>query len=164
MSTQRLFCQLLKQQRITANKRAFQRSFTKTGKNNQVNPVIARFSNFFRKAFQRERALQYPRFAIQPDLHGKWITPKDLTKYEQLEKGQKAEHDLVTLAGRILSKRESSAKLVFYDIVQNGQPVQVVASRARFNGSADEFAERNRDLCRGDIVCKYCFDSIRLRK
>jgi lysyl-tRNA synthetase class II len=127
------------------------------------NLLLHAFLTVFLTAFQRERSLQYPRFAIQPNLHGKWITPKDLTKYQQLEKGQKAEHDLVTLTGRIASKRESSAKLVFYDIVQNGESVQVVASRARFNGSADEFAEKNRDLCRGDIVCKL-FDWIKNSK
>lgn len=94
---------------------------------------------------------------IQPDLHGKWVTPKDLTKYQHLQKGQKADQELITLTGRVNSKRESSAKLVFYDIVQNGENVQVVASRARFDGSVDEFAERNKNLCRGDIACKLIF-------
>lgn len=103
---------------------------------------------------QRERSLSYPRFNIQPEKHGKWITAKDLQKYQPLEKGKKAEDDLVTLTGRIISKRESSAKLIFYDIMQNGESVQVVASRGRFNGSPENFAEKNRDLCRGDIVCK----------
>lgn len=76
-----------------------------------------------------------------------------------LEKGQKAEQDIVTLTGRISSKRESSAKLVFYDIVQNGETVQVVASRNRFNGTSKDFEEANRQLSRGDIVCTYasCF-------
>jgi lysyl-tRNA synthetase class 2 len=76
-----------------------------------------------------------------------------LQKYQSLEKGKKAENDLVTFTGRILSKRESSAKLVFYDIVQNGETMQVVASRGRYDGSVDEFAEKNRELCRGDIAC-----------
>jgi lysyl-tRNA synthetase class 2 len=82
------------------------------------------------------------------------VTNKDLKKFEGLEKGKKAENDLVTFTGRIISKRESSAKLVFYDIVQNGETMQVVASRGRYNGSPDEFAEKNHELCRGDIACK----------
>ncbi|KAG2198687.1 hypothetical protein INT46_003263 [Mucor plumbeus] len=108
--------------------------------------------NFTQSVIQQERSLNYPRFNIQPEKHGKWITVKDLQKYQPLEKGKKAEDDLVTLTGRIISKRESSAKLIFYDIMQNGESVQVVASRGRFNGSPDDFAEKNKDLCRGDIV------------
>ncbi|KAI8330554.1 putative Lysyl-tRNA synthetase, partial [Blakeslea trispora] len=110
--------------------------------------------NFRYTAFHYDshRALAYPRFSIDPKVHGRWLTVNDLQKYNVLEKGQKAESDLVTLTGRIVSKRESSAKLVFYDIVQNGQSCQVVASRGRYKGSAEEFTDKNRQLCRGDIV------------
>ncbi|KAG2231613.1 hypothetical protein INT48_006699 [Thamnidium elegans] len=107
---------------------------------------------FSQTAFCRDRVISYPRFSIDPKYHGKWITAKDLQRYHVLEKGQKAENDLITLTGRILSKRESSAKLVFYDIVQNGETMQVVASQKRFGGSKDVFSEKNRELCRGDIV------------
>lgn len=111
-------------------------------------------------AFQGDRVTSYPRFALVPEKHGQWVTTKDLQKYENLEKGKKAENDLVTFTGRILSKRESSAKLVFYDIVQNGETMQVVASRGRFDGSAELFAEKNRELCRGDIACKLLSKSL----
>ena len=77
-----------------------------------------------------------------------------MKKYDVLEKGKKAEEELVTLTGRIVSKRESSSKLIFYDIVQNGETMQVVASRARYNGTPAEFADSNHELCRGDIACK----------
>ncbi|CEG81745.1 Putative Lysine--tRNA ligase [Rhizopus microsporus] len=105
------------------------------------------------KAEDVSKVNQYPRFKIIPETHGKWISVKDLERYQTLlEKGQKAEQDIVTLTGRINSKRESSAKLVFYDIVQNGETVQVVASRNRFNGTFKDFEESNRQLSRGDIV------------
>ncbi|CEP18782.1 hypothetical protein [Parasitella parasitica] len=133
---QRTLTALLGRRCVVLNRRSFQR-------------------NFAQSATARERSLNYPRFDIQPEKHGKWITAKDLQKYQPLEKGKKAEDDLVTLTGRIISKRESSAKLIFYDIMQNGEPVQVVASRGRFNGSADEFADKNRDMCRGDIASAF---------
>lgn len=76
-----------------------------------------------------------------------------MQRYQTLEKGEKVESDIVTITGRIVSKRESSGKLVFYDIVQNGESLQVVASQKRFGGNKEEFADKNRDLCRGDIVC-----------
>ncbi|KAI9476216.1 MAG: lysyl-tRNA synthetase [Benjaminiella poitrasii] len=103
-------------------------------------------------AFRQERVLNYPRFALHPQKHGQWIMPRDLQKYQCLKNGQKIEDELVTLTGRIISKRESSAKLIFYDLMQNGETVQVVASRNRFNGTPDDFAEKNGQLSRGDIV------------
>ncbi|KAI8643153.1 lysyltRNA synthetase putative [Parasitella parasitica] len=133
MSTPRSLAALLNRRCVSLDRHLLQRNFTQS-------------------ATRCERSLKYPRFDIQPEKHGKWITAKDLQKYQPLEKGKKAEDDLVTLTGRIISKRESSAKLIFYDIVQNGESVQVVASRGRFNRSPEEFADKNRDLCRGDIV------------
>ncbi|CAO3656813.1 unnamed protein product [Mucor hiemalis] len=131
MSTQRLMLGLIKPRVVP--KRSLQRFFSYT-------------------AIQRERTVSYPRFAINPEKHGRWINAKDLQRYQQLDKGKKAEEELVTLTGRIVSKRESSAKLVFYDIVQNGETMQVVASRGRYNGTADEFTEKNHELARGDIA------------
>ncbi|KAG2198455.1 hypothetical protein INT47_004442 [Mucor saturninus] len=108
--------------------------------------------SFSQTTIRRERVVSYPRFAIHPEIHGRWVTAKDMQRYQTLEKGEKVENDLVTITGRIVSKRESSGKLVFYDIVQNGENLQVVASQKRFGGSKEDFAEKNRDLCRGDIV------------
>lgn len=55
-------------------------------------------------------------------------------------------------AGRIHSKRKASSKLIFYDIVQDGQMIQAVASRSNFAGTDDEFLLANKHLHRGDIV------------
>lgn len=141
---------LIKHQSVP--KKLLQRSFSQTGKVKNEYALLLYWRRSL--AFHRERVVSYPRFAIHPEIHGQWVTAKDLQRYQILEKGEKAENDLVTLTGRIVSKRESSGKLVFYDIVQNGESLQVVASQKRFGGSKEEFAEKNRDLCRGDIVCK----------
>ncbi|KAI8977251.1 hypothetical protein BDF20DRAFT_913599 [Mycotypha africana] len=103
-------------------------------------------------AARRDRPLDYPRFCINPKVHGKWITVKELHKYDVLQNGEKAEKDLVTLTGRIVSKRESSQKLVFYDIMQNGEKMQVVASQGKYHGSESKFSECTKHLRRGDIV------------
>ncbi|KAI8370478.1 lysyl-tRNA synthetase [Radiomyces spectabilis] len=93
----------------------------------------------------------YPRWSLTPE-QGQWATVNDIVKYDAvLQKGEKASQ-VFTLTGRIRSKRESSAKLIFYDVVQDGQTIQVLASRGRFEGSPDQFAAANRELCRGDIV------------
>ncbi|KAI7854099.1 lysyl-tRNA synthetase [Circinella umbellata] len=95
---------------------------------------------------------QYPRFALDKERHGTWSTINGIRQLtSSLDKGQKAENTIVTLTGRIHSKRESSGKLVFYDVIQNGELVQVIASKVRYEGG-DSFAEANRALCRGDIA------------
>ncbi|KAG2226784.1 hypothetical protein INT45_005749, partial [Circinella minor] len=95
---------------------------------------------------------QYPRFALDKERHGTWSTINDIRQLtSSLDKGQKAENTIVTLTGRIHSKRESSGKLVFYDVIQNGELVQVIASKVRYEGS-DSFSEANHALCRGDIA------------
>ena len=98
--------------------------------------------------------IQYPRFALDKERHGTWSTINDIRQLtSSLDKGQKADNTIVTLTGRIHSKRESSGKLVFYDVIQNGELVQVIASKGRYEG-ADSFVEANHALCRGDIACK----------
>ncbi|KAI8071594.1 Lysyl-tRNA synthetase [Gongronella butleri] len=57
----------------------------------------------------------------------------------------------MSLTGRIQSKRESSSNLIFYDVVHDGQVVQVVASRNRFE-NPDSFLSKNLDASRGDIM------------
>jgi lysyl-tRNA synthetase class 2 len=58
------------------------------------------------------------------------------------------------MTGRVVSKRESSTKLTFYDLVQNGESIQVVASRGRYNGTREQFESENRQVYRGDIACE----------
>ncbi|KAI8891430.1 lysyl-tRNA synthetase [Backusella circina FSU 941] len=98
-----------------------------------------------------ERVISYPRFTIEPEQHGHWVTCRDLKKYKDIETGQKAD-DLITMTGRIVSKRESSSKLTFYDLVQNGESIQVVASRGRYKGTREQFEFENRQVSRGDIA------------
>ncbi|ORZ06475.1 hypothetical protein BCR42DRAFT_427198 [Absidia repens] len=95
------------------------------------------------------RTINYPRWTPLPS-HGRYISGKDIKSSEYLFKDGEKANEVVTLTGRILSKRESSAKLIFYDIVHNGDPVQVVASRNRFHRS-EHFVEINRGASRGDI-------------
>ncbi|KAK9719080.1 hypothetical protein K7432_005058 [Basidiobolus ranarum] len=93
----------------------------------------------------------YPRFidSDEPFLQ----IPEVFDKWEsKLEKGMKLEEESFTVAGRILSKREASSKLVFYDILQNGNTLQAVATRRYFEGDSEDFAKVNKILHRGDIV------------
>ncbi|KAJ2664677.1 hypothetical protein IWW48_000622 [Coemansia sp. RSA 1200] len=99
----------------------------------------------------------YPRYTPSPPefplmdvqhVHEQW----DST----LEKGAKLEDEQVTVQGRIHRKRESSKRLFFIDIEQNGQTIQVAASLVRDSGGTgadvESFAKHYRALLVGDIV------------
>ncbi|KAG2188639.1 hypothetical protein INT44_001394 [Umbelopsis vinacea] len=102
--------------------------------------------------FQSYNLNPYPRLATPPSTAPMTSISSIKQKWETtLEKAQKADHT-VTLTGRITSKRESSNKLVFYDVTCDGHTMQVVVSRATYQGSPEAFAQINKTLCRGDII------------
>jgi lysyl-tRNA synthetase class 2 len=55
------------------------------------------------------------------------------------------------LAGRVMSIRSASNKLVFYDVVSEGAKVQIMANAAAF-GSEETFTFAKDNIRRGDIV------------
>ncbi|KAJ2674616.1 hypothetical protein GGI25_004267 [Coemansia spiralis] len=87
---------------------------------------------------------EYPLMDIA-HLHEQW---------DSIEKGAKLTDEQFSIQGRIRSKREASRKLFFYDIEQNGQTVQVVASlqRASSSNSGETFASIHRAMQVGDIM------------
>lgn len=52
--------------------------------------------------------------------------PQYVAKYASLEAGTQLTDDSVSIAGRVVTKRASGAKLLFYDIIGEGQKVQVM--------------------------------------
>lgn len=82
-----------------------------------------------------------------------WISvPEFITSYGQRSKPEldasPIEH---VLAGRISSIRESSRKLWFVDIVQDGRRSQLILNRSHYP-SDEKFSECTQSLTRGDIV------------
>lgn len=76
-----------------------------------------------------------------------------IEKYQSLPDG---EHhaDVVSVAGRVHAKRESGAKLIFYDLRGEGTKIQVMAN-ARQYASEEEFLKVTEKIKRGDIIgCK----------
>jgi lysyl-tRNA synthetase, class II len=60
----------------------------------------------------------------------------------------------VAIAGRIRTKRPSSSKLVFYDLVGGGEKVQIMASQnvSEHADDLDAFSKLHNSVKRGDIV------------
>ncbi|KAF9586397.1 hypothetical protein BGW38_005674 [Lunasporangiospora selenospora] len=82
------------------------------------------------------------------------VLVKDLISQYQdrLENGTKDESVKITINGRVNSKRDSSSKLVWFDIIQDGHPIQAVFNRKMYAGADGEFELVAKHFHRGDIV------------
>jgi len=72
-----------------------------------------------------------------------------IEKFNSLQPGEHKEDVKVTLAGRIMSKRASGAKLYFFDLWDDGQRLQVMADARAYTGDYDAMMTLLR---RGDII------------
>ncbi|KAJ0393177.1 hypothetical protein P43SY_000564 [Pythium insidiosum] len=77
--------------------------------------------------------------------------PEFHAKYGAVESGSTLQHERVTVAGRLHSKRASGAKLVFYDLRGDGVKLQIMSSADQYE-SEDAFFQIHSVLRRGDIV------------
>ncbi|KAG5270678.1 hypothetical protein AALO_G00195300 [Alosa alosa] len=73
-----------------------------------------------------------------------------IEKYNYLQPGDQL-NEVISVAGRVHAKRESGAKLLFYDLRGEGVKLQVMANSRNYK-SEEEFVHVNNKLRRGDIV------------
>lgn len=71
--------------------------------------------------------------------------------YEHLETGSHLDDTIKSVAGRIHAKRESSSKLIFYDLRGEGTKIQVMANMSLYKNPGD-FETINDRIKRGDII------------
>ncbi len=76
--------------------------------------------------------------------------PEFVHSFSGLADGARNDSSIVSIAGRIWSKRWSGQKLVFYDLRGDGSKVQVMADAA--SDSTGKFQEIHNLLRRGDII------------
>ena len=76
--------------------------------------------------------------------------PEFRAKYEHLAEGAHETEVVVSLAGRIWSKRQSGQSLIFYDLRGDGAKVQIMAD-AKTHTDGD-FVNAHKHLRRGDCV------------
>lgn len=76
--------------------------------------------------------------------------PEFVEAFKSLNDGELREDEIVSLAGRIYTKRTSGAKLVFYDLHADGVKVQIMAQAQHANGY--DFEVVHDSVHRGDIV------------
>lgn len=73
------------------------------------------------------------------------------TTYSSLEDGARLENEIVSIAGRIMSKR-SQGKLMFYDMIGDGTKVQILSDIQSYKAGEEAFREIHSAIRRGDIV------------
>ncbi|XP_052233910.1 lysine--tRNA ligase-like isoform X2 [Dreissena polymorpha] len=74
-----------------------------------------------------------------------------IEKYGNISDGTILEDTTVTVSGRIHSRRESGAKLLFYDLRAEDVKIQIMAN-AKYYASEEEFSKMIEKVKRGDIV------------
>ncbi|CAJ1335833.1 unnamed protein product [Effrenium voratum] len=73
-----------------------------------------------------------------------------IAQYSDLADGERSNEEDVRIAGRVKSVRSSGSKLVFYDLVEGGDRIQVMCSPKMYEGS--DFKEVYATIHRGDII------------
>ncbi|XP_055807820.1 lysine--tRNA ligase [Solanum dulcamara] len=92
---------------------------------------------------------------INPYPHKFFITmsvPEFISRYAHLNAGEFPEDIDISLAGRVTSKRASSSKLYFYELIGGGARVQVLASARDSDIDAVQFSNYHSGVKRGDII------------
>jgi len=105
-------------------------------------------SKYFEIRCQRMAALE--KKGVTPYPHKFKITlsiPQYRAQFESMEDGSKGE-EVVSIAGRILSKRSSGQNLIFYDVRADDGKIQMMADRSF---QKDDFSIHD-ELRRGDVV------------
>jgi len=101
----------------------------------------------------RENRIKQVRALKEPYPH-KWDVNTSLAsliaKYGSLENGAHVEGDVVSIAGRIKSKRISGANMRFYDLTADGLRIQVMCQSQYHEG--EDFVDAHHIINRGDVV------------
>ncbi|KAF9181509.1 hypothetical protein BGZ50_005481 [Haplosporangium sp. Z 11] len=99
----------------------------------------------------RLKLTPYPRYQI-PSVPVVQVRDVIADFQDVLENGTKDETKKITITGRIHSKRESSSKLIWFDLIQDGHMIQAVFNRKSYVKSDQEFVSAAKGYHRGDIV------------
>lgn len=75
-----------------------------------------------------------------------------LEEYDHLKPDEQLADTILNVSGRIYAKRESSQKLIFYDLRGEGACLQVMANARSYETGIDAFLAANEKVRRGDIV------------
>lgn len=128
---------------------------------NKMNNEIQEENSYFETTSKNVLALKQKGINPYPHEFNITHTVRQLCeKYGDIASGSHLETDVVRVAGRLEAKRESSKKLVFYTIIQDGSNIQIMANLKfyKFDESLStedklrKFVEDTTSVSRGDII------------
>jgi len=105
-------------------------------------------------AYTENRVTQLKTYGENPYPHKFHVSisiPDFVAKYSYLEKDQRLDNEIVSIAGRLQTKRASGSSLVFYDIKSDDAKLQLLCDR-RVYLSEEKFEQIHAVLRRGDLV------------
>eukprot|EP00736_Rhodelphis_marinus_P003967 Rmarinus@m.27631 len=73
-------------------------------------------------------------------------------QFSSMEPSERNDDMTVSVAGRVMFKRSSGNKLVFYDLRGDGLKIQIMADARTHEGSDDDFKAVHGEIRRGDVV------------
>ena len=89
--------------------------------------------------------------AFPHKFHASLRVSEFIKTFESLAEGSHLEGEVVSITGRVLSKR-GQGKLMFYDIHAEGMKVQIMSDLSRYEGGEEAFREIHTLIKRGDLV------------
>lgn len=90
--------------------------------------------------------------AFPHKFHNSNSIPEFIEKYSYLGEGEHLDNIVVSVSGRIMSKR-GQGKLMFYDIHGDGSKIQIMSDVSHYDGGEEAFKEIHQNILRrGDIV------------
>jgi len=100
----------------------------------------------------RRKALEETGDNVYPHkFHVSIQLPEYVQKYSYLEKDQRLETEILSVSGRVFSIRSAGSGLVFYDIKQGGEKLQVLMDKRYYEN--EEGFEKTKDIVhRGDVI------------
>lgn len=78
--------------------------------------------------------------------------PDFIAKFSKIDDGSHQEGVSVSVAGRVMGKRQQGSKIVFYTVNGSGCKVQIVAQIQHYTEGSESFFQINNLIKRGDIV------------
>lgn len=104
--------------------------------------------------YKLNRKNQFAEMKVNPYPHKFEVTisiADFIAKYSHLEADKRLEGEVVSVAGRVYSKRASGTSLFFYDLRADGVKIQALCDKRSYH-NPEAFAEVNSLLRRGDLV------------
>jgi lysyl-tRNA synthetase class 2 len=98
------------------------------------------------EALERDGTTAFPH-----KFHASLRISEFIQRYNSVADGSHEENEVVSVAGRVLSKR-GQGKLMFYDLHGEGSKIQIMSDVSRYEGGEDAFRQIHALLKRGDIV------------